>query len=127
MLHVCLAGSIELTFIVMSHCYTMQLTLPDDIQSKRCGHSVTAISLAPGVTEVTMFGGSSSHRPNDCIAATTIISFGEFKSCPHHVVWILGGGGGGGGEGEFEFHKTSLSSILVSHMGVPPANSKNLV
>ena len=50
--------------------YTVQLTLPD----ARYGHSVTAISLAPGLTEVTMFGGTNYHY---CIAATTIISFGE--------------------------------------------------
>ena len=67
----------------MSHFYTMQLTLPHNIQSTRWGHSVTAISLAPGLTEVTMFGGSSSLHSNDCIAAaatTIILSFGELKS-----------------------------------------------
>ena len=58
----------------------MQLTLPDDIQSTGYGHSVTAISLAPGLTEVTMFGGASSPHSSDCIATTTIISFGEFIS-----------------------------------------------
>ena len=68
----------------------MQLTLPGDIQSTRWTHSATAISLAPGLTEVTMFGGSNSphHLINDreaqstCIAATTIITFGELNLCP---------------------------------------------
>ena len=73
----------------MSHCYLHvhihQLTLPDDIQSTRWGHSATAISLAPGLTEVTMYGGSNSPRPEDCTAATTIIIFGGFNPCPHRV------------------------------------------
>ena len=69
----------------MAHCCLHQITLPDDIQSARCGHSVTAISLAPGLTEVTMFGGSSSTQSKDCIAATTIITFGELNPCPHHM------------------------------------------
>ena len=46
---------------------------------------MTAISLAPGLTEVTMFGGSSSLYSEDCIAATTIITFGELNLCPHHM------------------------------------------
>ena len=53
--------------------------LPDDIQSRRWSHSVTAISLAPGLTEVTVFGGSSSLCSKDCIAITTIITFGELN------------------------------------------------
>ena len=70
----------------MAYCYLHQLTVPDDIQSTRWTHSVTAISLAPGLTEVTMFGGSNSpHLLCDggawstCIAATTIIMFGELN------------------------------------------------
>ena len=70
----------------MSHHELHQLTLPDDIQSTRWVHSVTAISLAPDLTEVTMFGGSNSpyllygrEAQKTCIAATTIISFGELN------------------------------------------------
>ena len=74
----------------------MQLTLPDDIQSTRWGHSVTANSLTPGLTEVTMLGGSSSSRQNDCIAATTIITFSELSLCPYCMDDFAGGGGGGG-------------------------------
>ena len=50
---------------------------------------MTAISLAPGLTEVTMFGGSSSVRIDDCIAATIIMTFGELNLC-----WMIGGGRG---------------------------------
>ena len=76
----------------MSCVHVHQLTLPDDIQSTRCGHSVTAISLTPGLTEVTVFGGSSSLRADDCIAATTIMTFGELNLCR-----MIGGGRGEGG------------------------------
>ena len=89
--HVCIAGKINCC--VVSHCYLLQLTLPDDIQSTRRGHSVTAISLAPGFTEVTMFGGSSSLYSVDCLAATTIITFGELNLCPHRMDnwrWVFG-------------------------------------
>ena len=71
--------------------YTLQLTLPDDIPSTRRGHSVTAVSLASGLTEVTMFGGTSSPHHHDretqstYIAATVIITFGELNPCPHPV------------------------------------------
>ena len=59
-----------------------QLTLPDDIPSTRRRHSVTATSLAPGLTEVTMFGGSTS---DDRIALTTVMTFGELNPCPLRV------------------------------------------
>ena len=63
-------------------CYLPQLKLPDDVAS-RWGHSVTAISLTPGLTEVTVFGGARLFVPNlpardiQTIAATTILTFGE--------------------------------------------------
>ena len=65
-----------------------QLTLPDDnIPSTRRRHSVTAISLAPGLTEVTMFGGSTSVNDHSriALALTTIMTFGELNPCPHRV------------------------------------------
>ena len=78
-------------YYVMSHHELHQLTLPDDIQSTRWVHSVTAISLAPDLTEVTMFGGSNSpyllygrEAQKTCIAATTIISFGELNLIAVH-------------------------------------------
>ena len=64
-----------------------QLTLPDDIPSTRDNHSLTAISLTPGLIEVTMFGGAPSFFPGQrdsevhTIAATTIIMFGELNEC----------------------------------------------
>lgn len=56
----------------------------------RWGHSVTAISLTPVLTEVTVFGGARLYVPNlpagdvQTIAATAILTFGELKSnlCP---------------------------------------------
>ena len=49
-----------------------------------------------------MFGGSSSLYSGDCIAATTIITFGELNLCPHRI-WMIGGGYLG-------LHETSLSA-----------------
>ena len=52
---------------------------------------MTAISLTPGLNEVTMFGGSpnnfSGQRDNEVqrMAATTIIIFGELNQCAHRV------------------------------------------
>ena len=82
-------GIIALSTLIV--IYTMQLTLPDDILSTRWVHSVTAISLAPGLTEVTMFGGSNSphhlvyerEAQSTCKAATVVITFGELNPCPH--------------------------------------------
>ena len=60
-----------------------QLTLPDGILSTRDSHSVTAVSLTPDLTEVTMFGGVPSFDPTQLdseiqtIAATTTMMFGE--------------------------------------------------
>ena len=63
-----------------------QLTLPDDIPSTR-RHSMTAVSLAPGLIEVTMFGGDIRyHRllsqplsEMQSILATAIIMFSELS------------------------------------------------
>ena len=52
---------------------------------------MTAISLAPGLIEITMFGGAPHYVPNQrdnqvqSIAATTIITFSELNQCAHHV------------------------------------------
>ena len=49
---------------------------------------MTAISLVPGLTEVTMFGGTSSpyrEAQSTYIAATVVITFGELNPCPHPV------------------------------------------
>ena len=44
---------------------------------------MTAISLAPGLTEVTVFGGSTSVYDHDTMALTTIMTFGELNPCLH--------------------------------------------
>ena len=68
-----------------------QLTLPDDVLSTRNFHSVTAIPLASGFIEVTVFGGDPHYPSNQLdkevqsIAATTIMTFSELNQCAYHV------------------------------------------
>ena len=51
---------------------------------KRYAHSATAIALVPGLTEVTIFGGSPQFNPKNSdddepkIAETIVMTFGEF-------------------------------------------------
>ena len=65
-----------------THC-TLQLTLPDHDMVSRSRHSVTAISLAPGLIEVTVFGGCPQYDPGRYadeetkLAATAILNFGK--------------------------------------------------
>ena len=62
--------------------YTLQIILSEGILS-RYGHSLTATSLAPGLTEVTLFGGctkfdrqlTDDKRP--MIADTAVLTLGE--------------------------------------------------
>ena len=68
----------------------VQLNLPDGVQS-RCYHTITAISLGPGLTEATVFGGCSKWIPGvtyaehskHSIAETTVLQFGEHHSYHH--------------------------------------------
>ena len=59
-----------------------QLTLPGDAQP-RLWHTTTALSLGPGQTQVTMFGGCpkrESGKSADALqklAKTTVLEFGE--------------------------------------------------
>ena len=61
---------------------SLQLTLPGDAQPW-AGHTITALSLGPGRTQVTMFGGCpkfESGKSNDVqqkLAKTTVLEFGE--------------------------------------------------
>ena len=56
-----------------------QLTFPEG----RMWHSTTALSLGPGWTQVTMFGGcpkwesGKSHDAQQKLAKTTVLDFGE--------------------------------------------------
>ena len=57
----------------------------------RYGHSLTAFSLGPGLTEVVEFGGSpepltGSDETQTKIADTTLLQFGE---CAHNYTTIL--------------------------------------
>lgn len=50
----------------------------------RCGHSLTASSLDPGMTEVTMFGGTAEswaggHDKQSKLANTTLLQFSELS------------------------------------------------
>ena len=60
-----------------------QLTLPDQTILLRFGHSITAVYLAPGLIEVTVFGGcprpitgSLVYEEIPKLAATAILAFG---------------------------------------------------
>ena len=59
-----------------------QLTLPGDAQP-RMYHTATALSLGPGRTQVTMFGGcrkwewGKSEDTQQKLAKTTVLDFGE--------------------------------------------------
>ena len=59
-----------------------QLTLPGDAQP-RIWHTATALSLGPGRTRVTMFGGSPKFEKGKTddtqqkVAKTTVLEFGE--------------------------------------------------
>ena len=45
----------------------------------RYGHCAAAYSLSPGITEVVIFGGTTTYPPKsgDFIADTTVLRFGE--------------------------------------------------
>ena len=52
----------------------------------RAGHSLTAFSLGPGLTEVTMFGGTAepwtiSDEKQPKLADTTLLQFSECILC----------------------------------------------
>ena len=53
----------------------------------RFSHSLTAISLAPGLTEITLFGGAPHfiphqlHRDIQSMAAATVLIFSKFNWC----------------------------------------------
>ena len=52
----------------------------------RDSHTATAFSLAPGLTDVTMFGGCHKYKPGvkdnkqPKLAETTVLQFGEFMT-----------------------------------------------
>ena len=75
-------SKISIIILYNYDCYislnALQLTLPDHSMLSRGGHSVTAISLAPCLTEVTIFGGSCQFVDEALkLAATAIMNFGK--------------------------------------------------
>ena len=63
------------------HSSHLQVTPPESVRG-RSGHSITATSLGPGLTEVLMFGGRLEWS-GDTIAETTILTFGEGVDTVH--------------------------------------------
>ncbi len=69
---------------VFIEVFISQVELPDELQPRR-GHTLTAVSLAPGLTEVTMFGGSPKWDPTGIdekqpkLADTVLLRLGEWR------------------------------------------------
>ena len=69
--------------------YLSQLTLPEGAQP-RMWHTATALSLGPGLTQVTMFGGcpkwerEKSLDTQQKLAKTTVLDFGELNT--HNII-----------------------------------------
>ena len=82
---VCLEHSTNLTMYVDNYVqvYTRAILLQvNGIQRPRWGHSITAFSLGPGLTEVMEFGGSSepttgSNDTQPKLVDTTLLQFSE--------------------------------------------------
>ena len=69
---------------VVYSCYIVQVSVAP---KARWGHSLTAVSLGPGLTEVVEFGGSpdpwtESDETQPKMADTTLL---EFSECPHNL------------------------------------------
>ena len=64
------------------HSSHLQVTPPESVRG-RYGHSITATSLGPGLTEVLMFGGMLELLGGAPIAETTILRFGEGVDTVH--------------------------------------------
>ena len=59
----------------------------------RYGHSLTAFSLGPGLTEVTVFGGTpepwvGSDEKQPKLADTTLLQFSELLNVPLHCITL---------------------------------------
>ena len=69
--------------LLLCACHIVQVSVA---LKARWGHSLTAVSLGPGLTEVVEFGGSpdqptGSHERQP-MADTTLLQFSE---CPHNL------------------------------------------
>ena len=70
------------TIYIIFSIYILQIILPEGMPS-RWGHSLTATSLTPGLTEVTLFGGCTKFDPQlsgdklPMIAETAVLTLGE--------------------------------------------------
>ena len=69
--------------VIVYFSFIMQLNITDNKILLRRGHSNTAVFLAPGLIEVTVFGGCPqfdlirSFEDEPKLAATTIMTFGK--------------------------------------------------
>ena len=73
---------------VSVHSSYPQVMPPESVRG-RYGHSITAFSLGPRLTEVLMFGGVLKLL-GDPIAETTILRFGEGVEIVHYLYRIAG-------------------------------------
>ena len=82
--------------------YVFYVQVPIPSLQSRSGHCVAAFSLSPGITEVVIFGGSTSYPPtaDNIFADTKVLRFGECKS-----VVVLD-----------ECSKPQINKVKISHM-----------
>ena len=76
-----LYAAVIIWYVMNKPCFDhLQVTLPDGILA-RWGHSVTAITLCPGLENVAMFGGSPekyrSLKEQPRVSETTVITFSK--------------------------------------------------
>ena len=75
------------TFTLLLCAYCIFIVQVSVTQKARHGHSLTAVSLGPGLTEVVEFGGSPDpftefDETHPKMADTTLLQFSE---CPHKL------------------------------------------
>ena len=74
-------------FCILVFSFIVQVSVP---LKARWGHSLTAVSLGPGLTEVVEFGGSpdpltGSNETQPKMADTTLLEFSEFHTTFIHA------------------------------------------
>ena len=98
--------------------FHLQLPLSDGLLPRYC-HSTTAVELAPGLTEVTFFGGITRFDPKKSpfdqhmVAETMVMSFGKY-TCYNIIILILFSG--------IIIHvlaKSNVSFVHVANMIMP--------
>ena len=92
------ANGLFLSFVIICHpkIYTKNVHnyfVQENVTLKaRWGHSLTAVSLGPGLTKVVDFGGSPDSRTGSVLKLNNILSdtsLLQFSKCPHNVIIII--------------------------------------